>query len=129
MSLFNNFTLGKVGENKVLEYYTTNNYNLVAKNFQYYRQGTQGRLGEIDLIFEKNKRLYLVEVKSRNTNTYGNPSSQITKTKLKCLYKTFCYFLSKYPNFREYPCRFDIASVLKNKISIVENAYNFDNFN
>ena len=70
MSL-NQWEYGSQSEDLVLQKYLQDDYTLVAQNFEYRRGNIQGRLGEIDLIMEKNGRVYLVEVKARNTISMG----------------------------------------------------------
>jgi putative endonuclease len=123
----NNYNVGKQGENLALEYYLANGFELVVQNFQFYRQGTQGRLGEIDLIMQKDKKLYLIEVKTRSSSEYGYPIEQINRSKLKYLYKTYQYFLLKHRQYRTYFCQFDVVSILDNQITVFSNAYSFEN--
>jgi len=120
------YELGKTGEDQALENYLERGYNLVIKNFQYYRDGRAGRLGEIDLILEKNNKLYLVEVKTRSDNSFGSPQEQVTKSKLMYLYKTWQYFILKNPKYKSYFCQFDLVSITGKKLEIIQNAYNFD---
>lgn len=120
------YQVGKNGEDLALEYYLEKGYTLIIKNFQYYREGLRGRLGEIDLIFEKNKKLYLVEVKTRTDSSFGTPQEQVTKAKLTYLYKTWQYFLLKNPKFQNYFCQFDLVSILNNQLEVIQNSYNFD---
>ncbi|MEM1311849.1 MAG: YraN family protein [Patescibacteria group bacterium] len=119
-------SLGKVGEKIALEHYLMNGYKLVAKNFQFYRQGNRGRLGEIDLIMTKKQVLYLIEVKTRSNSKFGSPVEQISKTKLQHLYKTYQYFLLKHKLYQNWLCQFDVASVEGNKVTVFPNAYSFE---
>ena len=125
-----NFLLGKKAEKAIKNYYLSKGYQLVKQNFQYYLQGTQGRLGEIDLIFKKDNLLVLVEVKSRKTSNFGLCQEQITSYKLKCLYRSYQYFLLKNSKYRRCFCRFDLAALnlFKKEVKIITNAYNFDKF-
>jgi putative endonuclease len=122
----NNYNLGKYGEKLALEYYLNAGYEMVVQNFQYYRQGTQGRLGEIDLIMLKDKKLFLIEVKARSSSQFGYPVEQVNKSKLKYLYKTYQYFLIKHKQYKNYFCQFDVVSILDNQISVFANAYSFE---
>jgi Holliday junction resolvase-like predicted endonuclease len=126
----NQWEYGSVSEDLVLQKYLQDGYNLVAQNFEYRRGNIQGRLGEIDLIMEKDGRVYLVEVKARNNDKYGPTSAQVTSDKLKHIYKTWQYFLSLRDNkqYREAFFQFDLAIVSKNEVKIIPNAANFDAF-
>ncbi len=122
----NNYEYGQWAENLVESKYKEKGFRTIAKNFQYYRQGSQGRLGEIDLIMVKEKLLILVEVKARSTNNYGGVEGQVTKNKLRCLYKTFNYFNKKHPEFKGYDVRFDVALIQGKTLNIIPNAYSFE---
>jgi Holliday junction resolvase-like predicted endonuclease len=121
--------IGKDGENLAKLWYLGQDYQLVAENFQYFRSGVRGQNGEIDLIFAKGNRLYLVEVKSRGAGVgFGHPLDQITRPKLVFLYKTYQAFLSKYPQFRQFFVQFDAAVVIDGQIKIYPNCVSFDGF-
>ena len=116
----NNQSLGKIGENFALDYYLKNGYNLVEKNFQFYGQG-RGRKGEIDLIFEKNNLIVLVEVKTRSSNKFGKPIEQVTPGQIKRIRRSYEYFCSKNKTYKNKFVRIDIALVEKEKLTVVEN--------
>jgi len=105
-------------------------FELIVKNFEYRYIGNSGRLGEIDLIlFNQDKNLVvMVEVKSRSNEAFGQALEQVSKLKLKTLYRSYEYFLQKYPVYRNFFCRFDLATVLfpQKIVEIIPNAYNFD---
>lgn len=129
MSL-NQWEYGSQSEHLVLQKYLQDGYALVAQNFEYRRGNVQGRLGEIDLILEKNGRVYLVEVKARNNEKYGPTSGQVTSDKLRHVYKTWQYFLTLRENkkYRKSFFQFDVAIVTKNEVKIIPNAASFDAF-
>ena len=120
--------LGKDGEQLVCRHFEEQGFLIIKRNFQFYSQGVQGRLGEIDLICEKNNKLHLVEIKTRSSLQFGNIAGQVTVLQLKKLYKTYQYFLKKEPRFKSYFCQFDVATVYEGKIEIIPNAYTFDGF-
>lgn len=131
MGLNSNFEIGRKGEELALKYYQGQGYILIKQNFEYRLDNSRGRFGEIDLIFQKDGKLYLVEVKNRFSNKFGDPREQITKQKLKYLYKAWQFFLSKIENrvYKNYLSQFDIAVVYSSeKVEIIENAYQFDDF-
>jgi putative endonuclease len=126
MANTNNYVLGNQGEKLALENYLDKGYKLITQNFQYYKDGVQGRLGELDLIMEKDKKIYVIEVKTRSDDQYGKPIEQITRAKLNYIYKTFQYFLLKNRQYQSYFCQFDVACITGNKIEIIPNAYSFE---
>jgi Holliday junction resolvase-like predicted endonuclease len=115
--------IGKAGEELVKNWYIENGFTFVVSNFQYFRSGVRGQNGEIDLVFLKDKKLHLVEVKSRFGTGLGHPLDQITPKKLAFLQKTYLHFLTKYPQFRECFVQFDAAVVQSGKVEILPNAY------
>ncbi len=121
----NNFELAKFGQDLAQQHYQENGYNLVTSNFQYYQPGTQGRQAEIDLIFTKENRVFLIEVKTRSTLQYGMAIEQITPKKIKCVQKAYHYFLYKYPIYQNYFFQFDVAAVQNGKLNLVQNVQCF----
>lgn len=57
----------------------------IARGFRVIGRNWSCRLGEIDLIVERNGTTHFVEVKTRRTMTYGHPEEAITRTKLEHL--------------------------------------------
>ncbi len=123
-----NSEIGREGEQLVKNHYQKNNYKLVEANYNFYRRVGRGRLGEIDLIFEKNNILILVEVKTRTTKLFGDVHSQITNKKMQLIEKTYNQFIQKNPRFKDYYVRFDFAGVYNHELSIIENAYSFEKY-
>ncbi len=129
MSNMHNYTLGRAGEAAIAEFYILNGYTLLLKNFNFY---TTSKIGEIDLIFEKGQKIYLVEVKTRakteEKQKYGTSSAQILPKKLRAMYKTYQAFLRRYKQYTNYFAQFDLACIYDGKIKIIPNAYGFDGF-
>jgi len=124
----NLFEIGKEGQDLVLQAYLDRGYSIVTTNFEYRRIGQQGRLGEIDLVFYKEKVVYFVEVKTRNNSKYGSALEQITRKKLQTLYRAILYFLSKkeFSIYRDFKSQFDAAIVEKGAVKVYPNCYTFD---
>jgi putative endonuclease len=120
--------LGYEAENKIKQVYLNNEYTFIAQNFEYRIDHQTGRMGEIDLIMEKNGKsiLAFIEVKARQNNNYGPAIQQITKKQLRSLYFAMQKFLLQNKRFSNYQIRFDIAIIENNKINIYPNAYSFD---
>ena len=119
----NTSQIGKYGEDIALEKYQEMGYTLVTKNFNYY-QGD--KIGEIDLIVEKNNILHLVEVKLRKNENFANTLEQITKKKLSCIYKSYLGFVKKYPKYNQYFVQLDVVTIVNNDIQIYQNCYSFE---
>ena len=77
---------------------------LLAQNFR-------TRQGEIDLILTDEIFLVFVEVRYRSSNYFGRPEETVNFKKQTRIRRTAEYFLSRYPNPNQQPCRFDVFSV------------------
>lgn len=58
---------------------------LQQKGFRILERNWRCRMGEIDLIVERGGEIRFIEVKFRQTTTYGYPEESITPTKLRHL--------------------------------------------
>lgn len=114
-----NLQTGVKGEVEVEQYLMKNGFSIVAKNFSC-------RLGEIDIIAQKNEYLVFVEVKTRK-NDYFSIASVVVPSKQRKIISAAKFFLLKNPNFYDKVCRFDVAAVLdKNyeiSIQYIEDAF------
>ena len=87
------------------------------------------RLGEIDLIAEKDGMLLFVEVKLRTNLRYGMPCEYVTAKKQEKLRAAALLYLSMHG--LDVPARFDVAEVYtdvhrsagKTRIAYIENAF------
>lgn len=123
--------LGQAGEEIVYQLYLKQGYSEVARNFSLYSQHRGGKTGEIDLIFEKEGKLYLVEVKTRTSASvakYGSAPNQLGRHQLRAMYKTLQSFLKQHQQFKNYFIQYDLASVINGSVKVIPNATNFDGF-
>jgi len=102
-----NIDTGKKGEAIAREYLTGLGYEFLANGYRFQHL-------EIDLIFEHENMLIVVEVKTRNTITFGAPYEAVTHQKQKQLIKAANQYILQRDIDKE--VRFDIISiVLKNE--------------
>ena len=124
-----NYTLGRAGEESIAQYYLQNGYELITRNFNFY---STNKIGEIDLIFKKDQKLYLVEVKTRTkaeeAQKYGSSASQIMQKKMRAFYKSYQAFIKKYKQYSKFNAQFDLACIYDGNIKIIPNAYGFDGY-
>ncbi|MEZ4793619.1 MAG: YraN family protein [Gelidibacter sp.] len=110
--------LGKIGEKLAAEYLNSKGYEIVCQNYFYQK-------AEIDIIAKHDNRMICVEVKTRNSDFFGDPQEFVTKGKIKNLVKAMDAFVIE--NGITIETRFDIIAVLKNKtteqITHYENAF------
>ena len=73
----------------------------------------RNRYGEIDIICRKNGLIIFCEVKSRYTNSFGNPIESVTYYKQKQIIKLSQIYLL-YKKYHNYNVRYDIIEVIFN---------------
>ena len=110
--------LGNIGEQLAVEYLEAKGYEIVTRNYVFQK-------AEIDIIAKHNNMIICVEVKTRNSNYFGDPQEFVTKSKIKLLVKAMDAFIIE--NEIQLEARFDIIAVLKNKntqqVTHYENAF------
>lgn len=75
---------GRFFENKVKEYLKKNNFNIIASNFF-------TPYGEIDIISEKDKKIFFIEVKYLSKVRIINPIKKIDKAKIRRIFLSISY--------------------------------------
>ena len=110
--------LGKIGEQLAVDYLSRNGFTILERNYIYDK-------AELDIIAQKEKKVIVVEVKTRNSAFFGNPQDFVTKAKVKCMVKAANEYVLTTNSKLE--VRFDIITILKNqhieKIEHIENAF------
>lgn len=110
--------LGKLGEQLAVDYLLLKGYEIVQRNYVFQK-------AEIDIIAKKAKMMICVEVKTRNSDFFGDPQEFVTKGKIKLLVKAMDAFIIE--NDIDLESRFDIIAILKNKktehLTHYENAF------
>ncbi len=77
---------GKLGEDIAIRYLEKHCYKILNRNIYF-------RYGEIDVLAEKDKILYFIEVKTRTNFQYGDLEDSISYYKLQRLEKSILYYL------------------------------------
>ena len=85
-------TTGTSGENLAIAWLMAKGYEILHRNWRYSRF-------EIDIIAKKNSWLHIIEVKTLNSTTYGNPEDSVTKKKFKKLQRAADQFLFMNPHY------------------------------
>lgn len=102
--LYTNQELGELGEKLAKKFLEERDYKIICQNFQ-------SRQGEIDIIAkDKEETIVFVEVKTRTSLEFGNPSEAVNSEKINHILKTAKYFLhiNKISNSN---IRFDVIEV------------------
>lgn len=106
--------LGKFGEDTACRYLIKNGYKILIRNFRC-------RLGEIDIIAQKEGVLCFIEVKTRISQKYGKPAEAVTINKQKRIYRCAEYYMQVKGIIQCMPVlSFDVIEILKEGDVITE---------
>ena len=110
--------LGKIGEELAVNYLIEKGYEILERNWRNIHK-------EVDIIAMDGPDLVIVEVKTRQSDGFGEPDMAVTRQKQKCLvYAANAYVFSKRLDL---DIRFDIISIVFNqgnpKIDHIEDAF------
>jgi putative endonuclease len=108
--------LGEWGEEFATMHLVKNDYEILERNWRFQK-------AEIDIIAKKNDEIIIVEVKTRNSDYFGDPQDFVTSGKIKLLIKAANEYLVS--NEIALESRFDIIAILKNKTT--EKLEHFEN--
>ena len=102
----NHNELGKWGEEYAANYLEKKGYELSERNWFFNK-------AELDIIALKDDQLVVVEVKTRNSDFFGDPQDFVTPAKIRLLVKAANEYIIS--NDLDLEVRFDVIAVLKNK--------------
>ena len=108
---------GQYAENIALKHLEAQGLKIIQRNFSC-------KMGEIDLIMNDAAFLIFIEVRYRKKTQFGHPLETITYTKQQKIIKTIQYFLMKYPNYQQYPCRIDAVAIYSDTVNKNNRAEN-----
>lgn len=109
--------LGRIGEQLAVDYLSRNGYKILVRNYYYDK-------AEIDIIAQKEAEiLVVIEVKTRNSDYFGDPQDFVKPAKIKLLVKAANEYVIS--NNLDVEVRFDIIAILKNKT--IEQLEHFEN--
>ncbi len=104
--------LGKRGEELAAHYLKEKGYKILETNWRFGRN-------ELDLIAEESGILVVTEVKTRQSNTFGEPEIAVTREKQRSIIRSAnAYVRWKRRNIE---VRFDIVSILVQGEKIIIN--------
>ena len=101
MAAHNEF--GKQGEELAAQYLIIKGYEILERNWRNIHK-------EIDIIAKDGEDLVIVEVKTRQTDEYGNPDIAVTRQKQRRLISAANAYL--FQNKLDINTRFDIISII-----------------
>lgn len=106
--------LGKDGEKLVAQKLKQNGFNIEHQNYRL-------PFGEIDLIARKKNLLIFVEVKRRSSLSF-DLAQLITPAKQRKISLVASQYIAYYHQ-EDKTCRFDVALILGDQITYIENAF------
>ena len=95
---------------------------LIKKGYKILFTNYSTKLGEIDIIAKHKGYVVFVEVKQRETCTFGRPSEAVDEIKQQKIRRVATYFLKQYKLF-DCDCRFDVIEIIGEEINHIENAF------
>lgn len=117
----NNKKLGNIGEQIASNYLIALGYTIIKRNYRI-------KIGEIDIIAQKDDTIVFVEVKTRYSLKYGYGLESITASKRKTIRKIAEFYYSRLYN-KNLKARIDVVdivmgtSTVPDKIRHIENAF------
>lgn len=114
----NRRAVGTDYEKKAAEYLCSKGYRILAHSFRCH-------FGEIDLIAKDGEYLVFIEVKYRTDNNAGEPQEAVGCRKQQKICRTAAYYCMKQGFSPDQPCRFDVAAIRGEDITIIKNAFEF----
>lgn len=103
MIQINKKKIGTIGEKIAQTYLKKSGYKIISTN--YYTIS-----GEIDIIAIKNENLVFIEVKTRTSMNYGQPSEAVNNIKKKHMKHSAAIFLT-HNNYCRHIIRFDVIEI------------------
>jgi putative endonuclease len=107
--------LGAYGESLAARWYESRGYTVVARNWRC-------REGEVDLIVALASTVVFCEVKTRSSDAFGVPASAVGWKKQRKLRALAAIWISS-NDVHPSSVRFDVASVLKQRVEVFEAAF------
>jgi len=119
-----NKRLGDIGEKVAIEYLKKQGYRIIETNFKC-------KQGEIDIIAADNDTIVFVEVKTRSSDVYGQPSEAVNYYKQRKIVQVALVYLAQRKLF-DWMSRFDIVEVITDhtdkiiNINLIKNAFEYN---
>jgi len=111
-------TKGREGEDSAIEYLKKKGYRIIERNYK-------NPFGEIDVIAREGDTIVFIEVKTRNTLSFGPPVEAVDSRKQERIGKTaFGYITEK--KLTEQPVRFDVVSIFEGKMEVIKDAFDLE---
>jgi putative endonuclease len=103
---------GSKGEKMAAEFLAQKGFEVLVKNYRY-------KHAEIDLIVKRENWLLFVEVKTRTSNTYGEPEEFVTEFKARKIFEAAEQYIFS-TNWQGH-VRFDVISIKLGDVPEIEH--------
>lgn len=112
----NNRQTGAYYEVLAEEYLQNAGYCILERNFRC-------KLGEVDIVALHQNALVFVEVKYRASADFGQPTEAVNRQKQMRISNVASYYVYSHRQYQNYNCRFDVVSIVGDKITLYQNAF------
>jgi putative endonuclease len=116
--VLNKRAIGSEAEEWAVKVLKKEGYKVVERNYR-------SPFGELDIIAEEGGFLVFVEVKRRDTESFGNPLDAITATKKRHMIKSALFYIKSHPH-ADKRVRFDVVGIGIHGVKLVRNAFPVD---
>jgi putative endonuclease len=106
---------GKEGEDIAIKTLKQNGYRILQRNYR-------NLFGEIDIIAEEDGYLVFVEVKRRNSSTFGGSLTAIDERKKRHIIRSAMFYLKDNKCFQR-KIRFDVVGIDLDQVKVVKHAF------
>jgi putative endonuclease len=103
--------LGKKGEELAAGWLTANGYTILHRNWRH------GRF-EVDIIASRQAVIHIIEVKCRQSTTYGHPEASVSRKKIEHLLQAASAWLHRYPGHKR--VQYDVLAITLRKTAEAE---------
>lgn len=108
--------LGTDYEERACKYLKSIGYEILCKNYR-------NKKGEIDIIAIDNDTLVFVEVKYRQSKSYGYSAEAVNTKKQMTIYRVAEGYIAYKKEYYCKPCRFDVIAFDEDRINHIKNAF------
>jgi putative endonuclease len=106
---------GIQGEEQATKTLKDRGYRIIEKNYR-------SPFGELDIIAEEGGYIVFVEVKKRNTRSFGGSFEAVNALKKKRIIKTALFYMKTHKCL-DRKVRFDVVGIDRENVKIVKHAF------
>ena len=116
-----NKVTGEYGEQLACKYLTSHGYKIIQRNYH-------NKIGEIDIIIRTKglfepKQIIFVEVKTRQTKTYGLPREAVNSYKQNKIRQVATAYMIENGIYEKVGMQFDVIDIVGSEVEHITNAF------